>query len=104
MPDNHTLNDHDTVLEKDPELIEPPMYAVVIHHDDYTPIEFVLAVLVTLFSKSRSDAEQIALKAQQDGKAVVEITTRDMAETKVMDATAFSEANEFPLKFSIRKE
>ena len=39
--DNSSSNTGAVVLEKEPEVKEPPLYQVVLLNDDYTPMEFV---------------------------------------------------------------
>lgn len=80
------------VLERVPQKTQPPqMYQVLMLNDDYTPMEFVIAVLQEFFGKSRETATQIMLKIHQEGKSVCGIYSRDVAATKVdqvMDAAA----------------
>jgi ATP-dependent Clp protease adaptor protein ClpS len=56
------------VLEKDPELKEPPLYQVVLINDDYTPMEFVVYVLQTVFSHTHEKSTQIMIAVQTQGK------------------------------------
>ncbi|RMX07636.1 ATP-dependent Clp protease adapter ClpS [Corticibacter populi] len=72
-------------------LSPPPMYQVVMLNDDFTPMEFVIAVLQEFFGKNRELATQIMLKIHLDGRGVCGVYTRDIANTKValvMDAAA----------------
>jgi len=45
----------------------PPMYKVVLFNDDYTPMDFVVEVLVLFFSLNRELATQVML-AVPDGR------------------------------------
>ncbi len=78
------------VLERTPEKTKPPqMYQVVLLNDDYTPMEFVVAVIQEFFYKDRETATQIMLKIHMDGKGVCGVYSKDVAATKVdrvMDA------------------
>ena len=49
------------VLEKDPELKEPALYQVVLINDDYTPMEFVVYVLQTVFNHTHEQSTQTPL-------------------------------------------
>lgn len=71
-----------SVLEKDPEVKEPPLYQVILINDDYTPMEFVVEILERFFNKSPEQATQIMLTVHTKGSAVCAIYTRDVAETK----------------------
>jgi ATP-dependent Clp protease adaptor protein ClpS len=81
---------HSVVLERRTQKVAPPqMYQVAMLNDDYTPMEFVVAVIQEFFSKDREAATQIMLKIHLDGKGICGIYSRDVAATKVdqvMDA------------------
>lgn len=69
----------------------PPMCQVVMLNDDFTPMEFVIAVLQQFFGKNRDAATQIMLKIHIEGRGVCGVYPREIAETKValvMDAAA----------------
>ena len=59
------------------------MYQVAMLNDDYTPMEFVVAVIQEFFSKDREAATQIMLKIHLDGKGICGVYSRDVAATKV---------------------
>ncbi|QKV53184.1 ATP-dependent Clp protease adapter ClpS [Comamonas antarctica] len=72
------------VMERRAQRVQPPkMYQVVMLNDDYTPMEFVIAVLQELFGKDRETATQIMLKIHLDGRGVCGVYPRDIAATKV---------------------
>ncbi|MCT9812025.1 ATP-dependent Clp protease adapter ClpS [Acidovorax sp. Be4] len=72
------------VMERRALRVQPPkMYQVVMLNDDYTPMEFVIAVLQELFSKDRETATQIMLKIHLDGRGICGVYSRDVAATKV---------------------
>ncbi len=78
------------VAERRAQKVEPPkLYQVLMLNDDFTPMEFVVAVIQEFFSKDRESATQIMLKIHLDGRGVCGVYSRDMAQTKVtqvMDA------------------
>ncbi len=65
------------------ELKEPILYQVILHNDDYTTMDFVVAILVEIFRKSIEDAERIMLTVHKHQKAVVGVYTYEIAEIKV---------------------
>jgi len=72
------------VLERQTRKIQPPkMYQVVMLNDDFTPMEFVVALLQRFFNKDREVAMQIMLKIHVQGKGICGVYTRDVAATKV---------------------
>ena len=61
-------NDGQVVLERKTLKTEPPkLYQVVLLNDDYTPMEFVVEVIVEFFAKTREAADQVMLAAQSTG-------------------------------------
>ena len=90
-------NDGLALEEAKPKLKRPPMYKVVLHNDDYTPMDFVVEVLETFFVLSREKATQIMLHVHTRGKGVCGIFTRDVAETKVAQVNEYSRKHQHPL-------
>jgi len=85
------------VQEDKPKLKRPPLYKVVLLNDDYTPMEFVVEVLESFFSKSREEATQVMLMVHTKGKGVCGVYSRDIAETKAAQVNQYSRQNEHPL-------
>lgn len=80
-----------------PQLAKPPMYKVVLMNDDYTPMEFVVGVLIKFFHLSVETATRVMLKVHTEGRAVCGVYSRDVAETKVNQVNEFSRENQQPL-------
>ena len=76
----------------------PPLYKVVLLNDDYTPMDFVVAVLQTIFSMTREQATQVMLKVHREGMGVCGVYPKDIAATKVEQVIAFSRKHEHPLQ------
>lgn len=98
--DDNELADGDTglaVQEAQPKLKKPPLYKVVMHNDDYTPMEFVVHILEYYFMKNREQATQIMLAVHKSGKAVCGIYSKDVAETKCAMVNQHARDNEHPL-------
>ncbi len=85
-------------LERKKVLTPPPMYAVWLLNDDYTPMEFVVDVLEQFFDKPSDDAEVIMFKVHTEGKAVCGEYPRDIAETKVMRVMRYAREHGHPLQ------
>ena len=77
---------------------EPPKWAVVMLNDDYTPMEFVVQLLVNLFRKSTDEAEAIMWDIHKKGKGIAGVYTRDIAETKMLQANATAQKHKHPFK------
>ena len=62
---------------------EPSLYAVVLLNDDYTPMEFVVDVLESLFQKTPAEAYRVMMQVHVNGRGVGGIYPWEVAETKV---------------------
>ena len=96
---SHHIEEDDTVLlEKTrPKLKKPPLYKVVLINDDYTPMEFVVHILESIFNLNREQATLIMLHVHKLGKGVCGIFTKDIAETKVVQVNNYARENKHPL-------
>ena len=91
------------VQESKPKLKEPPSFAVLLHNDDYTTMEFVVEVLQKYFHKDGAAAAQIMLQVHHDGRGVAGVYTFEIAETKVVQVEEHALSEGFPLKCSLEK-
>lgn len=89
------------VQEAKPTTKRPALYKVVILNDDYTPMEFVVHILETFFSKNREKATQIMLHVHMQGKGICGVFTKEIAETKVALVNDYSRENQHPLMCSM---
>lgn len=89
------------VAEALPRVAEPPRYAVILHNDDYTTMEFVVEILTLDFSKPYEEAIALMLKIHEEGRAVAGIFSFEIAESKVAKVTEKARKAGFPLKLTI---
>lgn len=89
--------DTETLVKPKLALAPPAMYQVMLHNDDYTPMEFVVLVLEMFFNMAPARANVVMYEVHTQGLAVCGIFTRDFAETKVSQVTEFARENNFPL-------
>lgn len=87
-----------------PKLARPRLYKVLLHNDNFTPMEFVVLVLKEVFAKSEADAMSIMLHAHTHGMAVAGVYTFEIAETKVQQTMALAEQAAFPLLCTMEPE
>jgi ATP-dependent Clp protease adaptor protein ClpS len=80
------------------ELAEPPMYRVVLLNDDYTPMDFVVMILMTVFRKDRQAAENIMMNVHRQGRGECGVYTYEVAETKVQTVKTLAQAEKHPLR------
>ena len=85
----------------EPKLKRPPMYKVIMLNDDYTPMEFVVDVLMMFFHMDQEKAWQVMYAVHTTGSAVVGIFPRDIAETKSEQVNAYAQENQFPLRSTV---
>lgn len=97
-------NDTNTVSDTKPKIKRPRLYKVMLENDDFTPREFVVKVLKTVFRMSDDEAYLITMAAHQQGNAVVSVYTRDIAESKANEATGMAKEAGHPLMFTIEPE
>ena len=86
------------------DLCEPRRYKVTIYNDDFTTMEFVVRVLMQVFFKSQSEAEQLMMLVHRTQKAVVGIYSYDIAVSKVLKATRMARDEGFPLRLTYEPE
>lgn len=82
----------------------PPMYRVLLLNDDYTPMDFVVDVLRTVFHKSPAEAERIMLNVHEKGSGLCGIYTFETAETKVSRVRTKAKSAGFPLRCTMEPE
>ena len=85
-------------------LQKPKLYKVLLHNDDYTTMEFVVFILMSIFHRSETDAVQIMLHVHKNGLGVAGVYTHQVAETRVRQVEALAREHEFPLRCSIEED
>lgn len=80
----------------------PRRWKVLIYNDDFTTMDFVVYVLIKHFRKPPAEATHIMLQVHHKGFGVAGIYPRDVAETKVAEATAEAQENGMPLRLEVR--
>jgi len=75
----------------------PPLYKVIMLNDDFTPMDFVVMVLVNYFGMNQDQATATMLEVHHKGRAVCGIYSREVAETKVMQVNDLAKQHQHPL-------
>ena len=91
-------------LKVKPASERPPLWKVILLNDDFTPREFVVAVLKAVFRMNESQAYRVMMTAHRKGACVIAVYTRDVAETKAKEATELGRSKGYPLYFTTEKE
>jgi ATP-dependent Clp protease adaptor protein ClpS len=77
---------------------EPTLYKVVLLNDDYTTMEFVIDVLMSVFQKSAAEAYQIMMHVHVNGRGIAGVYPWEVAETKAETVVARAREAGFPLQ------
>ncbi len=92
------------ITESKPETKKPSMYKVLMLNDDYTPMEFVVHVLVRIFAKSQEDATMVMLHVHQRGVGICGVYPYEIAESKVTQVVDFARKHQHPLQCTLEKD
>lgn len=101
---DHKSGDGLAVQETKPALKRPDMYKVLLINDDYTPMDFVIMLLQSVFRKDHESATQIMMHVHTKGIGVCGVFTREVAETKVRQVMDLSQKGEHPLQCTMEPD
>lgn len=93
--------DIEQMTKEKTEVLKPKNYAVMILNDDYTPMEFVIEILKSIFNKNDEEAERITLLVHQTGQGLAGIYKFDIAETKAYQCVDLARKNQLPLNAQV---
>ena len=82
---------------------KPGKFAVALHNDNFTPMEFVVYVLQEIFHHPLERAEQIMLSVHKEGMGVAGIYRLEIAEQKAYETAECAKENQYPLKITIEE-
>ncbi len=99
-------------IEITPEIIEDteagtelePLYRVIIHNDDVTPMDFVTHILISIFIVHEPNASHIMYTAQLNGSAYVQTLPKPEAQKRINKAHFAACMKNYPLQFSMEPE
>jgi ATP-dependent Clp protease adaptor protein ClpS len=106
MSDFDPLKDDDydlSVQEAEPKLKKPPLYKVILINDDFTPMDFVIEILMQFFAMSKERATRVMLQVHTQGVGVCGTYSKDVAETKVYIVNEYSRQHQHPLLCSMEE-
>lgn len=82
----------------------PRLYKVILLNDDFTPRDFVVTVLKSIFRMTEAEALGVMLTAHQKGVSVVAVYTKEVADTKAEQGTEAGARRGYPLAFTTERE
>ena len=86
-----------TISVRKPKIKRPPLYKVILLNDDYTPMEFVVYILIHFFNMDASKATHLMLEIHTRGKGICGVFTKEIAETKVKIVNTYAREHKHPL-------
>ena len=94
----------ETVVKKKDKLAHPKQYRVILLNDDYTSMDFVVAILETVFRKSPAEAVQVMLAVHKKGSGLAGIYTKEIAEAKIEAVHSRAKEASYPLRCALEPE
>jgi ATP-dependent Clp protease adaptor protein ClpS len=82
----------------------PRLFRVLLHNDDYTTMEFVVMVLMTLFHHTEPSAVSVMLRVHKQGAGLAGVYTFEVAEARIQKVTRLAREHEFPLRCSMEPD
>ncbi len=82
----------------------PKKYKVLLLNDDYTVMDFVVDILMSIFHKNLQEAEAIMLEIHKKDRGLCGVYTHEIAETKVMQVHKKARERGFPLRAEMEEE
>jgi len=93
-----------SVLEVEKTRVKPPpLFKVILLNDDYTPMDFVVVVLQTVFSMSREKATLVMLQVHREGMGVCGTYTREVAAAKRDQVIDIARKHQHPLQCTMEE-
>jgi ATP-dependent Clp protease adaptor protein ClpS len=96
--------ERDLATRTRPRARRPQRFKVLLFNDDFTPMEFVVAVLERIFGKGPAEATQLMLQIHRSGMGVAGVYVLEVAETKVAAVHRAAEERGYPLRAGVEKE
>lgn len=81
----------------------PEEYEVIMLNDDFTPMDFVVDILIGVFHKNPVEATRLMLLVHTTGRAAVGVYTYDIAATKINEVHTRARAEGYPLKCIMKR-
>ncbi len=82
---------------------EPRHYRVVMHNDDFTPMDFVVEILMDIFHKGPEEANRLMLMVHESGRAAVGAYPYDIAASKVQKALGRAREESYPFRMTVEE-
>ena len=104
MTNASKITSSDIATKEEVKIKKPKLYKVILLNDDYTPMEYVVSLLRTVFKKNENEAVNIMLMVHKKGSGICGIFTKEIAETKVETVLRLAKKDQHPLKCIMEKD
>lgn len=98
---HQTENVTDNLISENTEIQLPPECKVIFFNDDFTTMDFVVNILISIFNKSHQEANALMLSVHENGSALIGQYTYDIAVSRVALTRNLAKKNGFPLRVEI---
>lgn len=89
--------------QQEVETFEPRRFKVILLNDDYSTMDFVIEILMSIFHREFEEALAIMLSVHKNGRGVCGIYPYDIAETKGALVRKRAKESGFPLQVSLEE-
>lgn len=96
--------EHDPKLKPKKKVKKPRKWKVLILNDDFTPMDFVVGILLRYFGKSDEEAFTVMKTVHEKGIGLAGVYTFEVAESKVGQVSDVARMNNFPLRLTVEPE
>lgn len=95
------MSESETKIKPDHALKQPPLYHLIFINDDFTPMDFVIAVLIKHFDYNAETAQNICEQVHHNGQETVAILPYEIAEQKGIEITSEARIQNYPLQIRL---
>jgi ATP-dependent Clp protease adaptor protein ClpS len=103
-PVNSPEHQDDVLTQERQKVKKPPLFKVLLHNDDYTPMDFVVFILEAIFHRESLESHRIMMAVHQQGIGIAGVYTREIAEAKIAKVSALAREREHPLLCTMEED
>ncbi len=81
----------------------PRQYVVVMHNDDFTPMDFVVNILMEIFNKQYEEAVTIMMQVHKGNRGIVGTYSYDIAHSKAEKAMILAREEGYPFRVTVEE-
>jgi len=93
------------VLDREDRKVQKPKkYKAVMYNDDYTPMDFVIIILMEVFHKPADEAVSLMMDVHKKGRGIAGVYTKEICETKCIKACQIAKTTGYPFLVKAEQE